>query len=317
MLITSINYYPFGMLMPGRIFSDEGYRFGYQSSEKDDEVSGNGNSYSTHFRQYDPRLVRWKSMDPKVTAYESPYLSMGGNPILYNDILGDTIEVAGSSGEVDHIISAINKGFNSNVNFNYIQDNEGNTVGAKIFGETNSQGDVRYNDLRDFLFVAMNADQTIELYFLENNPGVDPIERRGGAWYGDRSSTIEFTDQYYTGNWKGSGKERPHYLQYTVGGGWFTDAETLKASIPFSEVVAHELLHFVGDIMGTSLGYGAEEENRVKKHMNKWRESMGFPKREIQVRAKWMDKITGNHGWIMTPFNYSIEEYRKLKRNSD
>src|SRR5690606_5152029 len=46
-------------------------------------------------RMLDPRIARWKSRDPKVNSFESPYISMSNNPILYNDILGDTIKVTG------------------------------------------------------------------------------------------------------------------------------------------------------------------------------------------------------------------------------
>ena len=62
--------------------------------EKDDEVKGEGNSYTTHYRLLDPRVGRWLTRDPKFTAFESPYASMGNNPILYNDRLGDTIRLA-------------------------------------------------------------------------------------------------------------------------------------------------------------------------------------------------------------------------------
>jgi RHS repeat-associated protein len=67
------------------------YLYGYQGSEKDDEIKGNGNSYTTFYRALDPRLGRWFSIDPKTkeTPFESPYVSMGNNPIWYNDILGD------------------------------------------------------------------------------------------------------------------------------------------------------------------------------------------------------------------------------------
>ena len=69
----------------------KGYRYGYQGSEKDDELKGNGNSYTTEFRQLDPRVGRWFSIDPKMSARESPYVSMGNNPLLNNDFQGDTI----------------------------------------------------------------------------------------------------------------------------------------------------------------------------------------------------------------------------------
>lgn len=65
------------MVMPNRNFSDEGYRYGFQGQEKDDEIKGEGNSYDFGARMYDPRVGRCLSYDPKTTARESPYPSMG------------------------------------------------------------------------------------------------------------------------------------------------------------------------------------------------------------------------------------------------
>ena len=66
----------------------EGYRFGYQGSEKDNEFKGQGNSYTTEFRQLDPRLGRWLSVDPKPEVGISTYTCMDNNTIFYNDVLG-------------------------------------------------------------------------------------------------------------------------------------------------------------------------------------------------------------------------------------
>ena len=65
-------------------------RYGYQGSAMDDEVKGNGNSYTTEFRQYDPRIGRWLSLDPLTAQFpwQSPYCAFDNNPILYNDPLG-------------------------------------------------------------------------------------------------------------------------------------------------------------------------------------------------------------------------------------
>jgi RHS repeat-associated protein len=71
-----------------RVKSNDGYRYGYQGSEADDEVKGPGNSYTTEFRQLDPRLGRWLSIDPVTHPWQSPYCSMDNNPIWHNDPLG-------------------------------------------------------------------------------------------------------------------------------------------------------------------------------------------------------------------------------------
>ena len=86
------DYYPFGMVMPGRSFSSANYHFGYQGSLKDNEIQGSGNTYSTLFRELDVRLLKWWTPDPKASSmpWISPYASMNNNPIWINDILGDS-----------------------------------------------------------------------------------------------------------------------------------------------------------------------------------------------------------------------------------
>ncbi|MFN3916817.1 MAG: hypothetical protein ACK4K0_03645 [Flavobacteriales bacterium] len=69
-----------------------GFRYGYnKGSEKDDEIKGAGNSYTTYFRQLDTRLGRWLSIDPVKQAWQSPYSSMDNNPIGLNDPLGNYV----------------------------------------------------------------------------------------------------------------------------------------------------------------------------------------------------------------------------------
>jgi RHS repeat-associated protein len=88
--VESINdYYPFGMAMKERQLNPV-YRYGYNGMEVDNEVFGNGNSYTTEFRQYDPRLGRWKSLDPLMAQFpwQSPYCAFDNNPVFYNDPLG-------------------------------------------------------------------------------------------------------------------------------------------------------------------------------------------------------------------------------------
>jgi RHS repeat-associated protein len=63
--------------------------------EKDDEVNGGiGLSYTTEFRQYDSRIGRWLSIDPKTSKFAmfSPYESFHNNPIVNTDPKGDCPE---------------------------------------------------------------------------------------------------------------------------------------------------------------------------------------------------------------------------------
>lgn len=77
------------MQMPGRSFNSSLSRYGYQGSEKDQEL--NPNIYTTHFRELDTRINRWWSRDPKAAAspWSSPYVVNGNNSIIMIDPLGD------------------------------------------------------------------------------------------------------------------------------------------------------------------------------------------------------------------------------------
>jgi hypothetical protein len=90
-VITANDYYPFGMVMPNRSFSlaGSGYRFGFNTQEKDDEVYGAGNLNTAEFWEYDTRIGRRWNTDPVVKVWESPYLVNSGNPIRYIDPKGD------------------------------------------------------------------------------------------------------------------------------------------------------------------------------------------------------------------------------------
>jgi RHS repeat-associated protein len=58
--------------------------------ELDNEVKGNGNSYTTEFRQYDPRVGRWLSLDPLMDMFPdiSPYVAFDNNPVFFIDPYG-------------------------------------------------------------------------------------------------------------------------------------------------------------------------------------------------------------------------------------
>ncbi|MGV3631915.1 MAG: RHS repeat-associated core domain-containing protein [Bacteroidota bacterium] len=86
-VISYSDYDPYGMQLFGRHGQDESYRFGYNGMEADNEVKGEGNSYTTEFRQYDPRIGRWLSPDPLAAQAPgwNPYRFAFNNPIIYTD----------------------------------------------------------------------------------------------------------------------------------------------------------------------------------------------------------------------------------------
>jgi len=63
-VIATNTYYPFGMLIGSLSGNSEGYRYGFQGQEMDNEIKGVGNSINYKYRMHDPRLGRFFAVDP-------------------------------------------------------------------------------------------------------------------------------------------------------------------------------------------------------------------------------------------------------------
>jgi RHS repeat-associated protein len=76
--------------MYSRSFNSSTYRYGFNSQEKDDEISGEGNSLVFMYRIYNPRIARFLSVDPLTFSYPwySPYQFAGNTPIQAKDLEG-------------------------------------------------------------------------------------------------------------------------------------------------------------------------------------------------------------------------------------
>jgi len=63
--VTNVSdYYPFGMLAPGRHWQSDGYRFGFNTQERTDEIAGLGNHNTALFWEYDTKLGRRWNLYP-------------------------------------------------------------------------------------------------------------------------------------------------------------------------------------------------------------------------------------------------------------
>ncbi len=89
-VVTASDYYPFGMQMPGRKFTqaNSSYRYGFNGKENDNST-GEGN-LDFGARIYDCRLGRFLTVDPLTREYVSstPYSFAANNPILLIDSRG-------------------------------------------------------------------------------------------------------------------------------------------------------------------------------------------------------------------------------------
>lgn len=75
-------------MMPGRKYSvGSGYRYGFNGKENNNEVYSGSNDYDYGDRIYNPRLGLWLSVDKLQAKHagESPYLFVGGSPIVFVD----------------------------------------------------------------------------------------------------------------------------------------------------------------------------------------------------------------------------------------
>lgn len=93
-VVSATDYYPFGLEMEGRIWSDTTatYRHAFNGKEKDDNGVWGNVAYGYGFRIYDPVIARFKSTDPLAKSYPmltlTPYQFASNMPIVAIDLDG-------------------------------------------------------------------------------------------------------------------------------------------------------------------------------------------------------------------------------------
>jgi RHS repeat-associated protein len=89
-VISTNDYYPFGLGMDGRSFSDSTYRYGFNGKEKDDKGEFGHMHYDYGLRIYNPSIGKFLSVDPLTREYpwNSPYAFAENDVIRSIDLEG-------------------------------------------------------------------------------------------------------------------------------------------------------------------------------------------------------------------------------------
>ncbi len=158
------------------------YLFGFNGVEKENDLYGEGNAYTTFFRAYNPRLARWMSIDPKADAWQSPYTSMDNNPINLADPMGDDVvngntakkqKAAGNLKKADKALSTAQNNFKQ-----YNGKTKGDFKGAerkafkqaeKSLNQAQAKKDYWEAELNNQIELEKITDQVIE-EFRNTNP---------------------------------------------------------------------------------------------------------------------------------------------------
>lgn len=89
-VVSSSDYYPFGLAMKGRSYSEDSYRYGFNGKEKDSDIGGGKTNYDYGFRIYNPTIAKFLSVDPLTKKYPelTPYQFASNTPIQAIDLDG-------------------------------------------------------------------------------------------------------------------------------------------------------------------------------------------------------------------------------------
>jgi len=136
-VVNAYDYSAFGVILAGRKWDSDTTlkaRHGFNGQERDDEVSGDGNSMTAEYWQYDPRLGRRFNIDPKFNPSISVYACYANNPIVYRDIKGDTLTIGTNQGSTNDIRSLI-----KDKNQKYLNIDENGKVSLNLEGLSKRQ----------------------------------------------------------------------------------------------------------------------------------------------------------------------------------
>lgn len=237
-LVSAQGYEPFGSLLPGRNFSSDSYRNLFQGMEHDDEFYGStGTSYTTEFRQYDPRIGRWLSIDPlaSVFPHQSPYCAYNNNPIYWIDPTGQGGEV--TADKANKTITVNQKVFfwknKEGANNDQVSNQEGlvSTLQASDQAGWNGTFNVDMSDAQD----------GSDMWTVNYNTEFVPIEATNEASYERQAKRRQSAEP--TADWL-SAINDPNQRNGDYTGGKITI--NLAGSRPTVQTYGHERAHTLG-----------------------------------------------------------------------
>jgi RHS repeat-associated protein len=259
------NYYSFGMLQPSRSWQSDGYRYGYNGKEDDNEEKGTGNSVDYGQRSYDSRLGRFLSVDHIAGRFPmlSSYQYSSNSPIQNIDLDGMegyqyyeyTITNQGTS--VKLIIAADIHLLTSSGSNDHFRPDYKKTVVSKLNEYYNEKGPKKYYDETlheeipvEFRFNVVEESADVfpdrahifdyaERLSSDNIEGVNPRNRemfqpatRGAVMYGGRLLGLAGTNAYEAG-------VAVHSL-ITIN---TTLGEADRKRISIGNTISHEIMH--------------------------------------------------------------------------
>lgn len=160
------------MTMPGRSYTSENYRFGFNGMEKDDEIAQGNLDFGA--RIYDSRIGRWLS--PNMFEYEycawSPFNFAADNPMLFIDPDGNRLFIS---------LESFNETSNS-LQLSLPSDLDGFISISRTTGEvTLHKEKLTEQHLNDpAVQLLINTVETSEIYYIETSDFAKGISRETG-----------------------------------------------------------------------------------------------------------------------------------------
>ena len=133
-VVSTSDYYPFGLGMAGRSFSDSTYRYGFNAKEKDQSGEFGNTTYDYGFRIYNPAIGKFLSVDPLTKEYPmlTPYQFASNTPIYAIDL--DGLEALSAQIELRGLISGEVAGVTTSQTVGLLVGRSSNADGIHVAG---------------------------------------------------------------------------------------------------------------------------------------------------------------------------------------